>query len=203
MKLYNNDFSPNAKRVRVAARELGANLDVVQLDFAKGEHKAPPYMAKNPNGKIPTFEDADGTVVWESPAILFYLAEKHPEKGLLPKDAIARTEAMRWMFWNASHLEAAVFKIGLERIVKPMLMKQPSDEAAVAVAMKDIERYAPVLNAELEGKDWILGKSFSIADIALGTSIEFGTHAKIDFSQYKHLTAWLGRLQARDSWKKG
>jgi glutathione S-transferase len=203
MKLYNHDFSPNAKRVRVAAREAGVNFETVQIDFAKGEHKAPAYVAKNPNGKVPTFEDTDGTIIWESPAILVYLAEKHPEKNLLPKDAINRTDALRWMFWNASHLEAAIFAVGFERIVKPMLLKKPTDEARVAIGIADFNQHAPVLNAHLEGKDWILGKQFTIADIALGTSMEFGTMAKLDLAQYTHLSAWLGRLQARDSWKKG
>jgi glutathione S-transferase len=203
MKLYNNDFSPNAKRVRVGAREAGISLETVQLDFAKGEHKAPGYLAKNPNGKVPTLEDSDGTVVWESPAILVYLAEKHPEKNLLPKDAMARTDALRWMFWNASHLEAAVFGVGFERIVKPMLLKQPTDEARVAVYLADFARFAPVLNAHLEGREWIVGQQFSIADIALGTTVEFGAMAKLDLAPYRHLGAWLGRLSARESWKKG
>ena len=203
MKLYNHDYSPNAKRARVGAREAGVDVEMVQIDFAKGEHKAPAYVAKNPNGKVPTFEDSDGTVIWESPAILVYLAEKHPEKNLLPKDIINRTDALRWMFWNASHLEAAIFTVGFERVIKPNLLKQPADEARVAVGLADFNRFAPVLNAHLEGRDWIVGKQFTIADIAIGTSLEFGTMAKIDLAQFKHLGAWLGRLQARDSWKKG
>lgn len=203
MKLYNHDFSPNAKRARVGAREAGVTVETVSIDFGKGDHKAPAYMAKNPNGKIPTLEDADGTVIWESPAILIYLAEKHPEKNLLPKEVINRTDALRWMFWNASHLEAAVATVAVERIIKPMLMKQPGDDARAAAGVADFNRFAPILNAHLEGKEWILGKQFTIADIALGTTVEFATMAKIDLAQFPHLAAWLGRVQARDSWKKG
>ena len=203
MKLYNHDFSPNAKRVRVATREVGVTPEMVQLDFAKGDHKAPAYVAKNPSGKIPTFEDTDGTVVWESPAILIYLAEKHADKGLLPKDLVARSEAFRWMFWNASHMEPSAFPVAFERVIKPAMMKQEPDEAKCEIAMKDVNRYLPILNGHLEGKDWILGKTFSVADICLGTTLEFMTMARIDLAPYKHIGAWLGRLQARDSWKKG
>src|SRR5262245_66646483 len=100
MKLYNSNYSPNAKRVRVVCAELGIPVDVQEVDFAKGENRTPNYLAKNPMGKIPTFED-ENYVLWESPAILYYLAEKH--KKLLPTDLKARTEAFRWMFWSASH----------------------------------------------------------------------------------------------------
>jgi glutathione S-transferase len=200
MKLYNNDFSPNAKRVRVVAKEVGANLEVVQLDFMKGDHRAPNYLAKNPNGKIPTFEDADGTVVWESPAILVYFAEKYPQKGLLPSDPMSRTRALQWMFWNASHLESALFAVAFERLVKPML-KMQADEARITSALADVGRFAPIFNGHLEGKQWVCGDKFSIADICIGTTVEFAGMAQVDFSAHKHLGAWLSRLQARDSWK--
>src|SRR5204863_82664 len=74
MKLYNNSFSPNAKRIRAMANEIGVKLDIVDVDFAKGDNQKPEYLAKNPMGKIPTFEDDDGYVLWESPAALVYLA---------------------------------------------------------------------------------------------------------------------------------
>jgi glutathione S-transferase len=201
MKLYNNDFSPNSKRVRVVAREVGSTLDVVQVDFAKGEHKAPSYMALNPNGKVPTF-DIDGMILWESPAVLVYFAERFPEKGLLPKEPLGRAEAFKWMFWNASHLEPPIFTIGFERLVKPM-MGGKSDQATIDAATQNIQRFAPVLNAHLEGKEWMLGDAFSIADICIATTVEFGGIAKVDLSTFKHIGAWLGRMQARDSWKKG
>jgi glutathione S-transferase len=202
MKVYHNDFSPNSKRISVIAKECGVTMEVVNIDFAKGAHKEPAYMKKNPNGKVPTFEDADGTVIWESPAVLVYFAEKHPQKGLLPNDPVGRAEVFKWMFWNAAHLEVGLFTIAFEKLVKPM-MGGKTDEAKVKDAQVEVDRYAPVLNAHLEGKEWILGKSFSIADICLATSVDFSINmAKIDLSQYKHIGAWLSRIQARDSWKK-
>ena len=132
MKLYQDPagFSPRAKRVRLVCNEVGEPLEVVALDPSKGEWRAPPYLAKNPMGKIPTIED-DGYVLWESPAILHHVASKHPEKGLIPKDARGMTEVLRWMFWNANQFEIAVATVAFEKIIKPMMMGASPDQANV------------------------------------------------------------------------
>jgi glutathione S-transferase len=200
MKLYQFSISPNAKRIRVIANELGLKLDVVSLDFTKGEHKTPEFLAKNPNGKVPTIEEDDGSTMWESPATLVYLASKHPNSNLFPNEARKRGDVTRWMFWNASHLEQAVFTLAFENMIKPM-MKQEPDPARIAHGNAELDRFAPILNAQLEGKQYVCG-DYSIADICIATTLEFGTAAGCDYSKYKHITAWLGRLAARDAWKK-
>src|SRR5262245_21356656 len=90
IKLYNSKVSPYARKVRLIAAELSLPIEKVELDFLKGDPRKPEYLAMNPNGKVPTIDD-DGFVLWESIAILKYLAEK---KGkLLPSDARGRAEA--------------------------------------------------------------------------------------------------------------
>lgn len=201
MKLYSNKQSPSCKRAIVAAHELGLKLDVVDMDFAKGDMQKPEYLAKNPMGKVPTFEDDDGYTLWESPAIVAYLASKNPQANLVPSDPRARAEVARWTCWNASHFESAVFRVAFEKLVKPYLGQQP-EEAKIAEGKEWFNRFAPVINAHLEGKTWVLGNAFSAADINLGTTVELGAACGLDLAQYRHLTAWLGRLQARESWKK-
>lgn len=200
IKLYSNSMSPNAKRVAICAYELGLNPDLVAIDFAKGEHKASDYLALNPNGKVPTMTD-DGFTLWESSAMAWYLAEKNPSKGLLPADLKARADQMRWMFWNACHTESAIFEVAYERWIKPTMLKQETDEARCAVRIKELNELVPVLNARLEGREW-LGDKCSLADVCLGVTFELCGMVNIDLSSYKHVTSWLGRLQARDSWKK-
>jgi glutathione S-transferase len=201
MKLYQNKLSPNAKRVRVCANELGINLNIVELDFAKGEHKKPEYVAKNPMGKVPTLEDDDGYVIWESPAILTYLATKNPQLNLFPTDAKSRAEALRWMFWNSAHFESAIYALVFEKIVKPM-MGAESDQKRIDSCTKDFERYAPVLNQNLEGKTWILGDAYSVADIAVGVVAELTLPLGLDLSRFPHIKSWVGRLTERAAWKK-
>ena len=200
MKLYNNAQSPSCKRIRAMAIEIGQKIDSIELDFSKGDMQKPEYLAKNPMGKVPTFED-EGVCLWESPAILVYLAAKYPQKNLLPTDARGRAEASRWMFWNASHFEAAVMRVGYEKAVKPFLGQQP-DPVKIAEGKEWFDRFAPVLNGHLEGKSWILGDAFSIADLCLGTTVEFASQLDMGLQTHRHIGAWLGRLQARDSWKK-
>src|SRR6185369_8278792 len=100
MKLFQFQMSPNAKRARVMAHEVGVSIDIVNLDPMKGEHVAPDFIAKNPNHKVPVVQLDDGAVLWESPAILYYFASKYPEKKLLPSDPLGQAEVARWMFWN-------------------------------------------------------------------------------------------------------
>jgi glutathione S-transferase len=201
MKLYNNNFSPNAKRARVCANELGINLNVIEIDFAKGDNRKPEYLAKNPNAKVPVLEDDDGFVLWESAAIMTYLATKNPQKNLFPTDAKTRAECIRWMFWNASHFEQAVYGVGMEKIVKPMFGGQPNT-SIIEACTKDYERYAPLLDAHLKGKTWILGDTFSIADISVAAVAEFAVPSGLDLGKYPNLKAWFGRVTERDSWRK-
>jgi len=200
MKVYQNRFSPNAKRTRVVLEECGIAYDVVSLDPMKGEQGTPAYLAKNPMGKVPTLEEEDGFVLWESPATLVYFAEKHPEKKLLPQSARERAEAMRWMFWNASHLESALFAIAFEKMFKPMMGGTP-DAARIASEEKNVARFAPVLEARLADREWVAG-TYGIADIALGTTIEFAVATGFDVAGFPNVQRWLARVQARDAWKR-
>jgi glutathione S-transferase len=201
MKLYTNPFSPNGRRALIAAYEVGVQPEIVNVDFSKGEHKNPEYLAKNPNGKVPTLVDDDGFVLWESVAIVQYLAWKHPEKGLVVNDVRQRAEVVRWTAWNASHLEAAVYGVAIEKMIKPMFGGQP-DQARIDACTKDWERFAPVLNAQLEGKKWVTGYTFTTADICVGTTVEFATKAGFDLSRYTHIKEWLERVTSREAWKK-
>jgi len=201
MKLYSNKQSPSCKRAIAAAHELGLKLDVVELEFSKGDMQKPEYLAKNPMGKVPTFEDDDGWMLWESAAIVAYLASKNPQANLVPSDPRARAEVARWTLWNASHFEAAVFRVAFEKLVKPFMGQTP-DEAKIAEGKEWFARFAPVLNANLEGKTWMTGNAFSAADINLGTTVELAAACGLEFTPYRHITAWLSRLQARDCWKK-
>jgi glutathione S-transferase len=199
MRLYTHPFSPNAKRVRVMAAELGLPLAEVTVDLMKGEQKAPDFLAKNPNGKVPTLE-IDGRALWESPAILFDLAAAHPSAGLWPSAPAQQTEALKWMFWNASHLEAAVFGLALETYFKPKLMNQPTDPERVEELSASLARYAPILDRHLGGRMWMLGETFTIADIALATSLEMGGKMGISLEAYPAIIAWLERATTRESW---
>src|SRR5229473_3499703 len=116
IKLYDSKISPYVRKVRLVAAELDIVLQKIPLDFQKGDPQKPEYLALNPNGKVPTIDD-DGFVLWESIAILKYIASKKP--GLLPSDARGSAQADQWMIWWANHAEPAIDLLLYELALKP------------------------------------------------------------------------------------
>src|ERR1043166_3050332 len=116
IKLYNSKVSPYARKVRLLPTERGLPLEKIDVDFQNGDQGKPEYLAMNPNGKVPVIDD-DGFVLWESIAILKYLAGKAGR--LLPADARTRAETDQWMFWWANHPEPAIELLIYELLLKP------------------------------------------------------------------------------------
>jgi glutathione S-transferase len=197
--LYDGQRSPHARKVRLLAAELAIPLTRVALDFQKGELRAPEFLAKNPNGRIPTIED-DGFVLWESSAILKYLAAKRPDGGLAPSDPAERAQIDQWLFWWTADPEAAFTRLIWERRVKPFLGKPGNDPNIVADAEATFDRFLPVLDRQLAGKDYILGK-LSIVDFAIAPVLDIAGFVGLDLGRYANITAWLDRLRTRPYWK--
>ncbi len=199
MKLYDASLSPNARRVRAVAFELGLDLEMVPVNMAAGEHRSDAFRAMNPNGKVPVLVDGD-FVLWESNAILCYLAAKKPEAGLLPGDPRGRAEVDRWLFWQAAHFGPAVGRVVFEKLVKPMFGGTP-DPKEIDTGTAEFARYAPVLEAALQGREYVAGR-LSVADFSLAANADTAPMVGLDLAPYPNIRGWLERLGARDSWKK-
>lgn len=197
MKLFDVKGSPNCLKVRILARELGLPLEIVPLDLASAKDQH--YLALNPSGKVPTLIDDDGFVLWESAAILLYLAEKGPQSALLPKSAAARAETTRWLFFAANHIQPWLSLLGQERLLKPRQGK-PSDDHLIALAERELARFLPILNAALSEREY-LAAAFSVADIALGAGLEGCEARGVSLDGYSHLVSWRERLRARPAWR--
>jgi glutathione S-transferase len=198
--LYDMQDSPHARKVRLLAAELDIPLERIARDPRKGETRSPGFLAKNPNGRVPTLEE-DGFVLWESPAILKYLAAKRPERALGGGDA--RTEALvdQWLFWWAGGPEAAIDALLWERIIKPNVLKRPgNDPGILADAEARLARFLPVLDRQLEGRDYVIGP-LSIADFAAAPRLDRDPNfLKFDVAPYRNIAAWLARLSAKPYW---
>jgi glutathione S-transferase len=198
IKLYDSKVSPYARKVRLVAAELEIPLEKISLDFQKGDPQKPEYLALNPNGKVPTIDD-DGFVLWESIAILKYIASKKP--GLLPSDARGSAQADQWMIWWANHAEPAIELLLYELALKPFFGKPGNDASIIQEARDQLERYLPVLDKQLHGKEFVLGK-LSIVDFAMAPPLELSQRRlNVDLAKYPGITAWLARLQAKSYWK--
>jgi glutathione S-transferase len=198
--LYHLQDSPHARKVRLLAAELGISLTLLDCDPRIGETRTSDYLSLNPNGRIPTLVEG-GFVLWESPAILKYLAAKRPERALAGRDAKEQALVDQWLFWWTGGPEAAIDLLAWETLIKPKVLRQPgNDPGVIAEARARIARFLPVLDKQLEGRDAIAG-ALSIADFAAGPRFD-RTPALlgIDLTPYPNIRAWRERLSARPYW---
>ena len=201
MKLYHNPLSPNVRRVQLAAAVLGIQLEEKKLDFTKGEHKNPEYLALNPNGAVPTLVDGD-FVLTESRAIMQYLASKKPESGLLPRDEAARADVTRWQFWDAAHFSPQVGTIAFEKVFKPMMGLGDPDNGKIQEALGNFRRFGAVLNKRLDGRKYLVGNTLTIADLTIASSLMYAKQAEVPLADFPHVENWFARISELDGWKK-
>lgn len=201
MKLYMNAMSPNVRRVRLTAAVLGLQLEEKKLDFAKGEHKNPEYLALNANGAVPTLVDGD-FVLTESRAIMQYLASKKPESGLLPRDEQARADVTRWQFWDSSHFSPQLGTLAFEKLIKAMMGMGEPDQRKVDDALAGFRRFGAVLNKRLEGKQYVVGNALTIADLTIASSLMYAKQTDAPVGEFPNVQSLFNRISDMDAWKK-
>lgn len=201
MKLYINKLSPNVRRARLTAAVLGLKLEEIALDFTKGDHKKPEYLALNPNGAVPTLSDGD-FVLTESRAIMQYLASKKPESGLLPHDERGRADVARWQFWDSSHFSPQVGTLVFQRMLKPMFGMGEPDAAKIEEALVNLRRYAAVLNQHLDGKTYVIGNALTLADLTLASTLMYAKQVDVPLAEFPHIQAWFNRITELPAWSQ-
>ena len=198
MKLYSMHNSNNCRRVNATIQHLGLHVEVIEP--AMGDLKKPEYLAINPNGKVPTLVDGD-LKLWESRSIMQYLAASKPDSTLWPNDVKRRADIARWQFWEAAHLSKGTGAYAFENLFKKIFMKQEPNPAALAVGEKEWHTFAPVLNAQLETRKWILGDDLTLADFSVGACFSYAEPSGLPMNDYGHIKAWLSRLAEIPAWK--
>jgi len=201
MRLYHHPFSSNARRAVMTALHLGAPVELVLVDLSKGEQRKPDLLALNPNGKVPVLDDG-GFVLWESHAIMQYLAEKTPGQTVYPSELRARADVNRWLFWSAYHFQPSASILGWEHFVKPLLGAGPADPAMVQRGEQQVTECARVLDAHLAGREWLAQDRVTLADLAVSTPLMMSERAKLPVSGFANLAAWFERVQKLEAWKK-
>ena len=199
MKLYHTPFSSAAFKVRAVLFELGLPCELVDVDMSKGQHKAPEFLAMNPNGKVPTLND-DGFCLWESGAIICYLAAKKPEAGLLLTDPRGMAQMHQWLQWHATTFSPSTTEVMMESIYLRFMNRQ-KDEQKYAAGMEKVRRDLGLLEKALAGKEYLCGK-LTVADFALSSALLLRTPMGFDLDAYPNVKAWQGRMEARESVRK-
>jgi glutathione S-transferase len=198
MKLYSIHNSNNCRRVNPTILHLGLEVEVIEQGM--GDLKKPEYIAHNPNGKVPTLVDGDFKL-WESRAIMQYVASKKPGNSLWPNDAKRQADIARWQFWETAHLSKGTGAFAYEKLFKKNFMKQDPDPVAVAAGEKEFHTFAPLLNAQLETRGFITGADLTLADFSVGACFSYAEPSGLPWDNYKHIKAWWGRLNEIPAWK--
>ena len=202
MKLYNENMpAPNPRRVRIYLAEKGIDVPLVHIAMMKREHKSPEFRAKNSLGQVPSLELDDGTVISESVSICRYFEALHPEKPLFGKTPLEIAQIDMWLrriefvimtpignYWRHAHPYTS----------KLLTQFKDFGESNVETAARSLKW----LDGELAGHDYIVGNDFSVADIMMFCSIEFGIYTGLNIpDDCTNVKAWHARVSARPSSK--
>lgn len=195
LKIYGNART-RANRAIWMAEELGLAYQVIPVDVAKGEARAPWFLAINPNGHVPAIDD-EGFHLCESMAINLYLARKHGGP-LAPRDAHEEGLAAQWSFWAVTEMEGPGLEVLFHRALLP---PDKRDETKVAAALTTLEGPAGVLDAALARRDWLAADRFTVADLNTAAIAGYLRAAPEFLSRFPKLADWLGRCGARPAFR--
>lgn len=188
--------TPNGHKVTLLLEEAGIAYAVHAVDIGKGAQFVPAFLALSPNNKMPAIVDhapADGGAavsVFESGAILLYLAEKHG--AFLPTDPRTRIVVMEWLFWQMAGLGPMTGQYGHFHVYAPEPISYARDRYR-----NEVERLLGVLDRRLQGRDFIAGDDYTIADMACYPWIDPYATAPVDLSGYPDLQRWRAAIAAR------
>jgi glutathione S-transferase len=191
MKLY--EFGPTRSiRVRWTLQELGVEFESITINLRAGEHRTPAFLKINPAGKLPVLVDGD-MILNESVAICLYLAEKYPEKKLIPTELQQRAQFFRWLLFTSTELEQPLWRIARHTSLYPEDKRLPGD---VALARGEFTAMAKVLEEHMQGREFVVGDSVTVGDFVLAYTLDWAKTIKL-LEGVPNLNAYLERMYAR------
>jgi glutathione S-transferase len=200
MKLYYDPVTVNCRKVAAGFGLLGAEFEKSHVDYFSGGHKAPEYVEINPNAALPALVDGDFTL-WESNAILQYVADKNEAYAYYPRDTKVRADIHRWQLWEAAHWFPSCYVFLVENVVKPLLKAEP-DRAAIEKETPNWHRLANILDARLANQRWLCGEKVTIADISVAAPMHLHPFQKLPLDPHPNLRRWMTKdVEELSCWK--
>jgi glutathione S-transferase len=197
-------FPPSARVLAILALKdyLDIECEIVPIDLSKGDQRTPEYAARNPNQKMPMLEDND-FVLWESNAILFYLANNKPQSGLWPSDLKGQADVLRWLTWESAHWDAeSLGMVAYETMSKRVLGLGPPDSSFIARGQQNFGRFATVLNESLKRRAWLTGNALTIADFSIAGLVPSAERMQLPVKQFPEVVRWYAALAALPAWHR-
>ncbi|MDN2707824.1 glutathione S-transferase family protein [Janthinobacterium sp. SUN118] len=199
MRLYHHPMSSNARRALMTAIHLELPLELAEVDLMNADDRR--RLAElNPNGKVPVLADGD-FLLWESCAIMQYLAEQVPGQTIYPSAPQARADVNRWLFWAAQHFAPAIGVLAWERAWKGMTGGGPADPLEEARGERELHACAAVLDAHLARRSWLSGEDVTLADFAVAAPLMYSEAVRLPLGQYAQIQAWFGRVRQLRAWQ--
>ena len=197
MKLYGHSWSNAARRVQMLCEELAIPYTYETVDLMDGKQYTPEYQKLNPNSKVPVIDD-DGYVLWESQAIMRYLADKHKAHTWYPPDPKARAQVEQWLDWNQTRLGPEAGKI----MFNTHFAGDNRNELSIEDAKKWLLKILPVLNSALDARPYLCGEQITLADLAIATNLAYLETCQYDLATYPAAQRWYHAIKARPSFAK-
>ena len=193
MKLYG--FGPTRSlRALWGLKELGLEFEFIPVNLQAGEHQAPEFLKLNPAGKVPVLIDGE-LVLTESAAIVLYLAEKYPEKKLMPSRLEERAQVYRWVMFAMTELEQPLWRMAKHSFLYPEDKRLPQD---IELARGDFTAMAAVLERHMQGRQYIVGDHVTAADCVTAYLMD-GAHEPQLLEGFPNLNSYLQRMYERST----
>ncbi|MGE0750739.1 MAG: glutathione S-transferase family protein [Variibacter sp.] len=199
LKMWGRNNSSNVQKAMWAVGELGLDCKRIDVGGQFGKTKEPPYSDMNPNALVPTLEEDDGFTLWESNAIIRYLARKHGAGTLEPHDPKARALANQWMDWQHTVLGPAIFPVFWGLVRTPPEKRDPNAIAAGKVKTNEAMR---ILDWGLGKHAFVAGETFSMGDIPVGVMTFRYMRLVPDRPPLENVTRWYGEIEKRPAFQE-
>jgi glutathione S-transferase len=199
LKIWGRNTSSNVQKVIWALGELKLPFDRIDVGGAFGKTKDAPYLAMNPNSLVPTLEEEDGFILWESNSIVRYLAAKHANRTLEPADLKTRALAQKWMDWQLSVMGPAITPVFWGLIRTPA---DKRDASAIAAAKEKTIAAAKIMDAQLGKTQYLAGNEFSYGDIPVGIMIYRYMQLIPERPATPNLDRWYAAISSRAAFKE-
>ena len=194
IKIY-GPVASRAARALWIVHELGIPFEHMGMEMK--DLKTPDYLKVNPNGKVPTLVDGEFKL-FESMAINLYLAKRFNKDGFWPASAEDQARCYQWSFWGMTEVEKPLLTILIDMFMTAPDKRKPE---AVAEAQNALPKPLAVLDAALAGRDYLLGSTFTVADLNLASILSWSRPIKYDFKPFANAGAWLDRCLGRPAFK--
>src|SRR6185503_9506677 len=187
--LYTTPLSANGRKPLAVSRQLALSIELQTVNVYRGEGRAAAYLALNTQGKVPTLVDGD-LVLWESNAILQYLAEAYGDYALWSRSPKRRADLTRWLFWESAHWQPTLTQVLTPVVAQRLALGDTGLSASANWSLPAFQDLARLLDVQLLGRPFVGGDELTIADFSIAGMMTYARIGSFPFDVYTGIAAW-------------